>query len=655
MYRHVRGMHYLLAILIGIALLLGWTGYTSYQKFVEHENVMARQAVMGAASQIKLLLKDLRQKLYLLSYSHEPDIRNLLNHPDDEEAYFALARRVRAFLPEQGAFTVASVSGDRVFFDDLGERIGPLCRQSMHEFSRSGFKQNIMIHPEPSLYHFDVMLPVNLGRHTPQAIFFASFPPTALARILEHAQHPAHKLFLLRTDSPGLVEVSANGGRDVISRPTHLSAAEMKRLSFQLEIPDTRWVLVDLPSTSLFSNEKRRLWQQGLSMFFLLVTVIALALWTLRRADKALHSSEESYDTLVDSVKGVALELDPINMRVLAISPQIENLLGYPGGQWLDEAGFWRRRLYAEDRIWVEERFRRVAREGSSADMVFRMIGASGRVIWLRCFLRREREFDGRILLKGILIDTSEQKQTERELEVQSKELVSANRELEAFSYSVSHDLRAPVRSINNFAHVLLEDYGEVLDETAKDYIQRLIRAGQRMGELIDDLLALSRVGRQPLNIQQVNLSEEVKEICNELQAQAPERPVEFTIEKQIIAEADLVLIRAVLRNLLENAWKFTAEKALTEIQFNTQQNVDGTIYRLCDNGIGFGMEYAEKIFDVFQRLHSQDEYEGTGIGLSTVQRIIQRHGGRIWADSTEGEGSCFYFTLNVDEAVTEK
>ena len=226
------------------------------------------------------------------------------------------------------------------------------------------------------------------------------------------------------------------------------------------------------------------------------------------------------------------------------------------------------------------------------------------------------------------------------------KELEQVNKELEAFSYSVSHDLRAPLRSIDGFSQALLEDYEDKLDEQGKDYLRRVRAATQRMSQLIDDLLNLSRISRTEMHYEEVNLTAIAKAIAAELQKTQPERQVEFVIGENIVAHGDSHLLRIVLDNLLRNAWKFTSKHPHAKIEFGTIQQDGRLVYYVRDNGAGFDMNYANKLFTPFQRLHKSTEFEGTGIGLATVQRIIHRHGGSVWAEGEVEKGATFYFTL---------
>ena len=233
-------------------------------------------------------------------------------------------------------------------------------------------------------------------------------------------------------------------------------------------------------------------------------------------------------------------------------------------------------------------------------------------------------------------------------------QLKVANQELEAFAYSVSHDLRAPLRSIDGFSQALLDDYGEQLDEEGQEFLQRVRGASQRMAQLIDDLLYLSRITRGEMIRQPVDLSGLAELVAQELQQNNPQRQVEVVIQAEVTADGDPRLLRVVLENLLDNAWKFTGRCEQGRIEFGMGRNGSTTddappvklVYYVRDNGAGFDPAYAEKLFGVFQRLHRVDEFPGTGIGLATVQRIIHRHGGQVWADGEVGKGATFFFTL---------
>ncbi|TAN42533.1 MAG: PAS domain S-box protein [Nitrospirae bacterium] len=233
-----------------------------------------------------------------------------------------------------------------------------------------------------------------------------------------------------------------------------------------------------------------------------------------------------------------------------------------------------------------------------------------------------------------------------KELVRQKAALEEANHELEAFSYSVSHDLRAPLRAVDGFSLAVLEDYEDKLDDTGRNYLNRIRAASQRMSQLIDDILGLSRLGRSEMSIDTVNLSELANAVADELQKADPERRVEVIIQEGMTAKGDRRLLHIALENLFNNAWKFTSANPRAKVEFGAEEADGGPVYYVKDNGVGFDTAYAAKLFSPFQRLHTNEEFPGTGIGLTTVKRIILRHGGRIWAESVTGKGAVFYFSL---------
>ena len=222
----------------------------------------------------------------------------------------------------------------------------------------------------------------------------------------------------------------------------------------------------------------------------------------------------------------------------------------------------------------------------------------------------------------------------------------AATKELEGFCYSVSHDLRAPLRSVDGFTHALIESSHDKLDTVEREYLQRVRAASHRMGRLIDDLLHLSRVGRREMRAQETNLSDLAVSVSRELQTSDPSRHVEFVITPELSGKADERLLKIVLENLLGNAWKFTGKTERARIEFGrgTKDGVEAFYVR--DNGAGFDMTYADKLFTPFARLHSPNEFPGTGIGLAVVQRIINRHGGRLWAEGEPNRGATLWFAL---------
>jgi light-regulated signal transduction histidine kinase (bacteriophytochrome) len=225
-------------------------------------------------------------------------------------------------------------------------------------------------------------------------------------------------------------------------------------------------------------------------------------------------------------------------------------------------------------------------------------------------------------------------------------DLQAANEELLSFSYSVSHDLRAPLRSITGFSNILHADSARQLDADGKANLERIIAAAARMTRLIDDLLSLSRVSRRELSLSSFNLGEIAREISGQLAQTQPERRVNFSIKPDMPVRADHGLMHIVMENLIGNAWKFTGKMEQAQIEIGSTASAGVTTYHVRDNGAGFDMAYAEKLFSPFQRMHHSRDFEGTGIGLATVRRVIQRHHGKVWIDSAVGRGTTVYFTI---------
>jgi signal transduction histidine kinase len=238
-----------------------------------------------------------------------------------------------------------------------------------------------------------------------------------------------------------------------------------------------------------------------------------------------------------------------------------------------------------------------------------------------------------------------------KEMARQNAELVAANKELDAFCYSVSHDLRTPLRAIDGFSLALLEDCQDKLEPEEKAHLHQVRAATKRMAQLIDDMLSLSHTVRREIVVQRVDLSQLAREITAQLQGSSPERQVTFVIAPGLIAEGDPNLLRIVLENLLGNAWKFTARETEAHIEIGTCQQDGQRAYFVRDNGVGFEMEYSNKLFNAFQRLHDMREFPGTGVGLATVQRIVHRLGGRVWAEAAVGKGATFYLFLEANRS----
>ena len=374
-----------------------------------------------------------------------------------------------------------------------------------------------------------------------------------------------------------------------------------------------------------------------------------------KRVEATLRASEERFRILVENVKDYAIVgLDPRG-RILTWNAGAEAINGYRAEEIVGQHFS---RFYPQeeiDRGWPDEELATAAAEGRVEDEGWR-IRKDGSRFWANVTITALRDASGELFgFSKVSRDLTERKHAEEKLAASNeqlqrtnRELEAANKELEAFSYSVSHDLRAPLRAIDGFSQILLEEYSAALPAEAHEYLRDVRTNTQYMGQLVDDLLALARLGRQPLNMQPTEPEAIVRRCLDELLRESRERRVEIVMGELPPCSADPGLLKQVWMNLLSNALKYTSRRELARVEIGGEQSksTGRPTYFVKDNGIGFDMRLADKLFGVFQRLHTAEEFEGTGVGLAIVQRIIQRHGGRVWAVGQPGRGATFSFTL---------
>jgi PAS domain S-box-containing protein len=380
-----------------------------------------------------------------------------------------------------------------------------------------------------------------------------------------------------------------------------------------------------------------------------------------RRADEALRRSDERLRLAVSTSRMGIYDHDHVG-GTLYWSPELREIYGWDPQEDITLPMFVAQ-VHPDDRERFADAVRRAHDPAGDGlfEIEYRFLRRDGHERWLTTRARTKFSGEGEarhpVRTVGAALDITERKATERALrelttQLESRvrertaELETANRELEAFSYSVSHDLRAPLRAIDGFSRVVLEDHAGQLDAEARSYLDRVRKAVQRMGTLIDDLLQLARVTRAEMRVTHVDLGPLAEDVVAELRAAGPGRRVEVVIGDGLAAEGDAQLLRIVLANLIGNAWKFTAHTPEARIEFGRERREGEDVFFVRDNGAGFDMRYAGKLFGAFQRLHSEREFAGSGVGLATVARIVHRHGGRVWAEGRPGAGATFRFTL---------
>lgn len=377
----------------------------------------------------------------------------------------------------------------------------------------------------------------------------------------------------------------------------------------------------------------------------------------LAEANRQLQRSQDRMAMAQSIAKIGAYDLD-VETGLATWHAEMEALYGLPEGGFDGTLDSWRSLLHPEDLENANRHYQQVIAEGNSLELEFRIVRPDSQIRWLAARGRLFRDAAGKLTrLVGVNVDITDQKLRETEaaltnatLELRvaerTAELLRANQELEAFSYSVSHDLRAPLRHIDGFVRILLEDHAEQLSADGRHYLDRVLASVNHIGHLVDDLINLARIGRKEMTKQRVDLAEVVRQALAELPQEDQEREIEWRIESLPEVEGDAGLLKLVFYNLLSNAAKFTRTRQPAVIEVGTSGSPEAPTIYVRDNGVGFDPRYADKLFGVFQRLHRQEDFEGTGIGLATAQRVIHRHGGEIWAEATLDRGATFFLAL---------
>jgi PAS domain S-box-containing protein len=374
-----------------------------------------------------------------------------------------------------------------------------------------------------------------------------------------------------------------------------------------------------------------------------------------RQAEASQRRTEQQFQLIVEAAQEGIWTIDTGNRTTYAnrfmaemLGYTVDDMLGKPVHAFMDEES----RALADRNI--EQR-----RQGLAGVVDIKLRHKEGRPVWTIMSSNPLHDEQGRYTgALAMVTDITRRRAAEeevRQLNAQLEQRIAertaqleySNRELEAFAYSVAHDLRAPLRSISNFTQALAEDCGDQLEGIGQEYLARMRAASRRMSELIDGILSLSRVNRTEFVETEVNLSAMARSIAEQLQYGQPERSVRFLIQDGLVDRGDVHLLRSVLENLMGNAWKFTRERPEAEIEFGCTQAGDRRVYFVRDNGAGFDMAFQNKLFGVFQRLHTQQEFEGNGVGLATVQRILRRHGGSVRGEGRVGHGATFSFSLH--------
>jgi PAS domain S-box-containing protein len=389
------------------------------------------------------------------------------------------------------------------------------------------------------------------------------------------------------------------------------------------------------------------------------VAVYARDVTAQRQAERAVRESEAHFRALFEHAP-VGIVMYDAQARPIVVNRQLQEMLGYSEEELLAEPLPAFMHPAHRDRAWHAFRQLAVGDAGEGYRVERAYLHREGGVLWGRVAAGLIRDASGVPRFVVVMVDdiTAERQaqdelrrlnaELEQRVSARTADLEATNAELESFSYSVSHDLRAPLRRIQAFARILREDYATQLAESGRGYLAQLEEAGRSMAELIDDLLGLARVTQSEMHADHVDLGELAQEVMQQVRGTEPERALHFEVQGETSAWGDRRLLRVLLWNLLENAWKYSRGRERAEIRFSSLPGAGPRVFAVRDNGAGFEAARADRLFTPFARLHSGDEFEGSGIGLATVRRIVQRHGGRIWGEGEPDKGAVFYFTLGV-------
>ena len=454
----------------------------------------------------------------------------------------------------------------------------------------------------------------------------------------------------------GAERIFGYAARDVISRPLtllmpqrfhdahrqglarFLTTGEARVVGRTVELVGQRKDGTDFPLELSLAS-----WKARGDTFF---TGILRDITERKRAEELLRASEERFHLMVKHVEDYAIFMLDAEGRVATWNAGAERIKGYRADEIIGRhfACF-----YTPDDVRAgkpERLLQEAVSQGRCEDEGWR-VRKDGSAFWANAVITALRDPHGTLLgFTKVTRDITERTRLEQEIQQHSVALEAANKELDAFSYSVAHDLRAPLRAIDGFSRVLLEEHAPTLPPEAQHYLNAVRRNSQRMGLLIDDLLAFSRLSRQPLNKQLVRPADLVRQCVDELRAEQQGRRVQIAIGDLPACQADPALLKHVWMNLMSNALKYTRKQEVAVIEVGSREQAGACVYFVKDNGVGIDMQYADKLFGVFQRLHRPEDYEGTGVGLAIVQRVIHRHGGRVWAEAAVNKGATFYFTF---------
>lgn len=699
---------FLIAVMGATGLMLSLEAQRIWKRFLGSQQAIAEHTTNGAAALITGYFNELGFRVYLFSAVEREALMRLADDPEDIDALNHLQVRIAEYFKHAFAFTLADARGE-VLVEDFDGRIEEVCKNDMKRFAADPEKRVTYIHPNPAGYHFDMTRKIALsGGRT--GLLFLSLRATRIAELLATSQAPGHRLMLLNRARPGLIEVGAQGSREVFGEHIHLAADDLRAVLSRRDIPGSQWQLVDVPDGAMIATELRRIVTRTALTFLAFValgvglyvlvwrrehkvaqTQLALveanaslearvaertqeienayaalarqvelteeALGNTMRANQALAASQGRIRQILDGALAAMLMVDDTGCIVFA-NPQACRLFGYSvgglEGTQIDQ-------LLPPKLREEHARLRQVFLESPFAGVMSNreVLGMSkdGQELHLAVGLNRVETPEGHMTLATAL-DISDRARFEAMLRQRNEALEKSNRELQEFAYVASHDLQEPLRKITAFGDRLRSRQAERLDDQGRDYLARMMGAAERMSLLIQDLLAYSRVATRAEPFRATDLNHVMHGVLDDLEVRMRETGARIEVGELPVIDADDTQMRQLLQNVVGNALKYCQPGQAPEVEVLAEYFDRGgepwSRIRVRDHGIGFEPQYAEKIFGVFDRLHTREQYEGTGIGLAVCRRIVERHGGSIRAEGAPGEGALFSIELPVHHAPRE-
>jgi two-component system, LuxR family, sensor kinase FixL len=687
----------LVLMLLAVGCLLAVHAHLSYREFNASQTKLAQQSVAGAATLIADYMNVLNFRIMLFSDAEQAALARLAADPDDVDAWNRVQTRIAQYFKYAFAFSVADEKGE-ILVQDFNGKIEEVCKADLRNYALHPDSRATYIHPNPLGYHFDIVRSLKLGENR-RGLFFLSFYPQRIATILKGSEIAGHRLLLLNSDRPGLIEITAQGSREALGENTWLGPGKLEQALAQSKVPGSKWLLADLPERGWMEQERSRLVSQAI-LGFVVFFIMAATLYSLvRRQEVKLHKVRKALAEANASLEGRVLErtrvlremnrellrqsqareeamrsLQVTNMELARAQGRIrqvidsslvahllvdergqivlanaaaERLFGYGHDELVGNSV---EALIPADKCEAHVRHRHdYAEHPYIGIMTGRRVTAqrkNGRVFPAEVGLNPLDMPEGSMVLAEVK-DISERENFEQALLERNQALERSNRELQEFAYVASHDLQEPLRKIQAFGDLLEKTLGDRLDERGADYLGRLRGAAGRMSKLIEDLLAYSRVATRNQPFEMVDMNRVVTGVLDDLEVRIRENQATIDIGDLPVIMADETQMRQLFQNLIGNALKYRKPHTPPSIHIRAEED-DNDFWRIevSDNGIGFEEQYAERIFGVFERLHTREHYEGTGVGLAVCRRIAERHNGRITATSRQGEGSTFTVIL---------